>query len=81
MIVCWNHNWPECPSHIEVVELPKIIEIERMEGNDDHDEDAVDTQLKPKEKKLSDWNQFCKEKRLEGMSFGEISKVWKERRG
>jgi len=20
-IVCWRHNWPACPSHIEVVEL------------------------------------------------------------
>ena len=26
MIVCWVHNWPECPEWIEVVELRKVIE-------------------------------------------------------
>lgn len=25
VIVCWRHNWPECPSHIEVIELQSII--------------------------------------------------------
>jgi hypothetical protein len=25
VIVCWRHNWPECPSTIEVVELQKVI--------------------------------------------------------
>jgi hypothetical protein len=25
VIVCWRHNWPECPGQIEVVELSKII--------------------------------------------------------
>ena len=25
LIVCWNHNWLECPHHIEVVELKSII--------------------------------------------------------
>ena len=25
VIVCWRHNWPECPSNIEVVELSKVI--------------------------------------------------------
>jgi hypothetical protein len=25
IIVCWNHNWDECPSHLEVVELSSII--------------------------------------------------------
>jgi hypothetical protein len=24
-IVCWSHNWPECPVHLEVVELKLII--------------------------------------------------------
>lgn len=28
MIVCWEHNWPECPEHIEVVELKS--ELERL---------------------------------------------------
>ncbi len=25
VIVCWRHNWPECPEHLEVVELASII--------------------------------------------------------
>jgi hypothetical protein len=26
VIVCWVHNWPECPEWIEVVELSKVVE-------------------------------------------------------
>lgn len=26
IIVCWRHNWLDCPSHIEVVELRSVIE-------------------------------------------------------
>jgi hypothetical protein len=25
VIVCWRHNWAECPSHIEVLELSEVI--------------------------------------------------------
>jgi hypothetical protein len=25
VIICWVHNWPECPANIEVVELSKIM--------------------------------------------------------
>jgi hypothetical protein len=25
LIVCWNHNWPECPKKLEVVELRKVV--------------------------------------------------------
>jgi len=25
VIVCWRHNWPDCPKHIEVLELSKVI--------------------------------------------------------
>ncbi|HKD81692.1 MAG TPA: hypothetical protein VKH81_18510 [Candidatus Angelobacter sp.] len=25
-IVCWIHNWPECPETIEVIELRKVVE-------------------------------------------------------
>jgi hypothetical protein len=25
VIVCWRHNWPECPKHIDVVELSRVI--------------------------------------------------------
>jgi hypothetical protein len=26
VIVCWEHNWPECPEHIEVIELKSELE-------------------------------------------------------
>lgn len=26
VIVCWRHNWPDCPSNLEVVELSTVIE-------------------------------------------------------
>src|SRR5579859_2154088 len=26
VIVCWVHNWPECPDWIEVIELRKVVE-------------------------------------------------------
>lgn len=32
VIVCWRHNWPECPGNLEVVELSK--EIERLSAAD-----------------------------------------------
>lgn len=25
VIVCWRHNWPDCPPHIEVMELRNVI--------------------------------------------------------
>jgi len=25
VIVCWRHNWPDCPAHIEVLELSSLI--------------------------------------------------------
>ena len=25
VIVCWRHNWPECPEHLEVVELECVL--------------------------------------------------------
>jgi len=25
VIVCWRHNWPDCPKHLEVVELSNVI--------------------------------------------------------
>ena len=26
LIVCWRHNWAECPPHLEVVELAKVMQ-------------------------------------------------------
>lgn len=39
VIVCWVHNWPECPEWIEVVELSK--EVERMMGSPESPESRV----------------------------------------
>ena len=25
-VVCWRHNWPDCPKHIEVLELSTVIQ-------------------------------------------------------
>ena len=25
LIVCWRHNWPACPKHIEVLELSRVV--------------------------------------------------------
>ena len=25
VIVCWRHNWPDCPEGIEVVELSRVL--------------------------------------------------------
>jgi len=25
IIVCWVHNWPECPEWIEVIELSRVV--------------------------------------------------------
>ena len=25
VIVCWHHNWPDCPAHIEVLELSSLL--------------------------------------------------------
>ena len=27
MIVCWKHNWKECPAEIEVIELSRLMGI------------------------------------------------------
>ena len=26
VIVCWRHNWPDCPKHMEVVELCSVVQ-------------------------------------------------------
>ena len=70
VIVCWRHNWKECPKEIEVIELSTLLGVAEQ----------IDTQIKT-EKKLTAWQAFCQEKRLEGVeSFAEIAKLWKERK-
>ncbi|MDX1966810.1 MAG: hypothetical protein SFV23_06545, partial [Planctomycetaceae bacterium] len=26
-IVCWEHNWPDCPAHLEVIELRTLFGV------------------------------------------------------
>ena len=69
IIICWEHNWPNCPEEIEVIELSTIIKV--LEGI------AVKGE-KPKIR--SAWNKFAREKRLEGYSFTEIAQMWHEQK-
>ena len=32
LIVCWKHNWDECPSNIEILELKSVISILEING-------------------------------------------------
>jgi len=67
MIVCWKHNWPGCPDGIEIVELSTLL----------GDAERIDEQIKTG-KKLTSWQAFCQQKRLEGLSFAEIARLWKK---
>lgn len=53
VIVCWAHNWRECPKEIVVIELCNLL----------GDAEQIDTQIKTK-KKLTAWQSFCRQKRL-----------------
>ena len=33
VIVCWRHNWPDCPQYLEVVELASVIQ--RLSSSED----------------------------------------------
>ncbi len=69
IIVCWKHNWSECPEQIEVIELSSMMSsIE-----------SIAEEIKAP-KKLTAYNQYCREKRLEGYSFEEIAELWKRRK-
>lgn len=69
LIVCWTHNWKECPKRIEVIELSSLLNTAEQ----------IDSQIKTK-RHLTAWQKFCQEKRLEGLDFGEIAKLWKEQK-
>jgi|APSaa5957512622_1039677.scaffolds.fasta_scaffold76197_2 hypothetical protein len=62
VIVCWKHNWADCPDHLEIIELSTLIDVVPP--------------VKPKE--LSTYQRFCQEKRREGYSFSEIAALWHE---
>ena len=67
LIICWKHNWKECPKEIEVIELSSLLV----------DAEQIDSQIKQK-KALTEWQLFAQEKRLEGLSFTEIAQFWKK---
>lgn len=67
MIVCWEHNWRSCPEHIEIIELSSLLS----------DAEGIDTEIKTK-RSLTSWQKFCQEKRLEGLTFTEIAKLWRK---
>jgi len=67
MIVCWNHDWSTCPEHIEVVELSSMIK----------NLESIAEEVKTPQK-LSAYNEFCRQKRLEGYTFQDISRLWSE---
>ena len=67
MIICWKHDWPDCPTGIEVIELSSFIK----------DGENI---IKDK-KKLTAWNKFCSIKRKEGLTFTEIAQLWRKEKG
>ena len=68
VIVCWIHNWKECPKkNIEVIELSSFL----------GDAEQIDKQIE-KKKALSEWQLFCQQKRLEGLAFADIGRLWKK---
>lgn len=69
VIVCWTHNWKECPKRIEIIELSSLLDTAEQ----------IDNQIKTK-RQLTGWQKFCQEKRLGGIGFGEIAKLWKEKK-
>lgn len=69
VIICWNHNWKGCPPRIEVIELSSLL----------GDAEQIDAQIQ-KKKTLNEWQLFSQQKRLEGLAFAEIAKLWKSQK-
>ena len=36
VIVCWKHNWNDCPEHIEIMELSSLIELLELPPSPSH---------------------------------------------
>jgi hypothetical protein len=68
MIVCWKHNWPECPKGIEITELSSFVaEVMKLrQRQEEHPGEPLA------------WLPFAQKHRLGGKSFAEISRLWKE---
>jgi len=69
LIVCWIHNWSACPKEVEIIELSTLLA----------DAEQIDIQIK-KPKKLTAYQKFCQQKRLEGLDFTEIAKLWRKQK-
>ena len=69
VIICWTHNWKECPRSIEIIELSTLL----------GDAEQIDKQIQ-KKKTLNEWQLFAQQKRLEGLSFTEIARIWKKQK-
>jgi hypothetical protein len=69
VIICWTHNWKECPKRIEVIELSSLL----------GDAEQIDKQIQ-KKTTLNEWQLFAQQKRLEGLTFAEIAGLWKKRK-
>ncbi len=70
MIICWRHDWPECPKHIQVIALSAFVpEATALI-------EAINSEKKP----LTAWQAFAQKHRLAGKNFAEISNLWKKRR-
>jgi hypothetical protein len=69
-IVCRKHNWPQCPKHIEIIELSSLVQ----------NLEALSRAIRAKRKPLSAWRAFSRKHRLAGRSFAEISKLWREQK-
>jgi hypothetical protein len=67
VIICWEHNWEECPKRIEVIELSSLLS----------DAEQIDKQIQ-KKNVLNEWQLFAQQKRFEGFEFAEIAQLWKE---
>ena len=70
MIICWEHNWDDCPEDIEVVELQSML----------YELEGVDNEISQDNKKLTEYQKFCQEKRLQGYTFKEIAPMWRKRK-
>lgn len=67
VIICWIHDWMNCPDDIEFIELKSVLD----------DIKIIDSSLN-RMTKLNEWQLFCQEKRLQGMDFSVIAKEYRK---
>ena len=72
VVVCYVHNAPELEEQLEIIDLSKVLRDVQA------GKEVVGHQKKPS--KLSDYQQFCQLKRLEGVSLAEAARLWQEQK-